>query len=63
MKGRLFIYPKDIVILTGKQYLAAWRSWNSILAAYGKTKQQGLTIKDYCLYCGLDESEVRASIL
>jgi len=54
----LFITPKHIMRLTGQAYLASWRKWRSILDAYGKRTEQGLTIYDYCHYHGISKDEV-----
>jgi hypothetical protein len=55
---RVFIYPSDIQILTGRTIRYAQIVYNQILDSYGKTKDKGLTIKDYCLFHGLDVDEI-----
>jgi hypothetical protein len=65
---RVFIYPVDIQLLTGKHINTARRIYNYVLDAYGKIerdsnmkikKKQPLTITDYCNYHGLDEEQIK----
>lgn len=64
---RIFIYPADIMAFTGKSYPTANRLYNLVLDAYGKItrdanqkiiSKEDLTIRDYCMYHGLDEQEI-----
>lgn len=59
---RLFIYPKDIQNITGRKQTYAYKLFNIMLSAYGKTKEQGLTIRDYCLYSGISQEQVEPFI-
>lgn len=60
--GRIFIYPKDIAIITGKHITTARIIYNKLLDSLSKTKFQGLTIKEYCTHTGSDEKLI-ASLL
>jgi hypothetical protein len=55
---RLFIYPADICKLTGKSPNTGRSIYNKILKDLDKTKEQGLTIEDYCTYTKAPEDKV-----
>lgn len=61
MNQRLFIYPADLVLLTGKSVRSCYRMYRTLLDCVGKDpkKRQKLTFKEYCTEEGLDETEVR----
>jgi hypothetical protein len=60
--GRVVIYPKDIVNITGVSIRTAQRMLQSIRLSQGKTKEQFVTINEFCLYCAFDEDYVREYI-
>jgi len=59
---RLVIFPKDIAEITGKSANTARMIYKKILNHFGRTKDQGLTITDYCSYTKIDEDKVMNAI-
>lgn len=55
---RLCIYPKDIMIITGKSERYSRKLLNRIKQSLGKSPDQFLTVKEFSEYSGLDEEEV-----
>lgn len=55
---RLVIYPKDIVLITGKSERYCRYLIKHIKAHYGKESHQSLTIREFCEYMGLEYDEV-----
>lgn len=62
MGKRIFIYIKDLQTLTGKTYKASQNNYQQIKDALKKKSNQHLTIKEYCDYEGISETEVRQSL-
>jgi hypothetical protein len=60
---RICIYAKDIQMLTGKSERYARKVIAQARQHYSKTKNQLLTIKEFCDYMGLEEEEVKQAIL
>jgi len=60
--GRIFIYPKDIALLTGKSYSAGLAKFQEIKQALKKVEHQGLTLKEYAEYEGIEVAIVQAAI-
>lgn len=56
---RMYIYPADLVILTGKKYNACYKMYHLLLDCLGKSKKKKLTIREYCRLEEVDEKEVR----
>ena len=52
-KQRVCIYPKDIQRITGKSYRQSIRLKQKIKEDLNKSKNEFLTIDDFCLYCGI----------
>jgi hypothetical protein len=60
MKGdRLTIYPKDVQNITGRGLRYAQRMIRVIKRAYGKSKDQFVSINEFCEFSGLTPDEVR----
>lgn len=51
--NRLIIYPKDVVITTGKTERQARYLLDKIKVHFNKEKHQSVTITEYCHYMGL----------
>jgi len=51
---KLFIYPKDIMILTGKSERAARRLITEIKKVLKKEKHQMVTYDELCQYLGIE---------
>lgn len=60
---RICIYAKDIQLLTGKSERYARKLVALARKHNNKSKDQLLTIKEFCDFMHLDETEVRRSIL
>jgi hypothetical protein len=59
---RLFIYPKDIQIVMGRKKRYCEKLYNQLIDAHGKTREKGLTIKEFCRYFGLVEEDIYAAL-
>lgn len=59
---RLCIYPKDIMIVTGKSERYARKLLNRIKERMGKKPHQFLTVKEFSIFSGLDEEEINRII-
>lgn len=57
-KNRLCIYPKDVMIITGKSYCTALRLLKTIKAAYKKPKDSLITYSEFCQYTNLEEEDI-----
>ena len=55
---RIVIYPKDIIILTGRKESYTRGIIRAMKNHYGKAPEQLLTVKEMCAYLGLDMEEV-----
>lgn len=59
METRIFIYPADLTILTGKSYRRCWQMYHNLLDCLGKDKKKKLTIQEYCKLEDVSEDEVK----
>lgn len=57
---RATVFAKDIENITGLKNRTAYTLLDNIRKAFGKAKHQFITIKEFCLYTGIDEDLVRA---
>ena len=55
--NRIVIYPKDVQNITGRKERAARKLISDIRQELGKTKQEFVTIHDFCEYTGLPKEE------
>ncbi|MFT6923349.1 MAG: hypothetical protein ACJA1C_002362 [Crocinitomicaceae bacterium] len=60
---RVVIYPKDIMIITGKSERYSRYLIQRIKKHLNKEDHQIVSIKEFCSYMGLDRDEVEASII
>lgn len=60
--SRILIYPKDVILITGKTISSASRLLQRIKRDLKKQKRANVTIREFCDYTGLNEREVRAVI-
>ena len=56
---RVVIYPKDIMIITGKSERYSREILKKIKTHFDKEDYQCISIKEFCLYMGLDESLIQ----
>ena len=59
---RVVIYPKDIMIITGKSERYSRYLIQRIKKHLGKEDHQVVSISEFCTYMGLDELEIQSSI-
>ena len=57
---RVVLYPKDIENITGRSGRTARKLLQKIRDALGKSKEEFITIKEFCLFTGIDEDLVKA---
>ena len=57
-KKRLNIYPQDVERITGRSASHCRRLIGMIRLVYNKKKHQGVTVKEYCDYMGVEIEEV-----
>lgn len=58
----MIIYAQDIENITGRSARGARLLLQKIKKAYGKKRQQLLTLAEFCEYTGLDEGDVRRQL-
>lgn len=58
VRSRLVIYPKDVQLITGRGKSSATRLISRMRKLLGKSKDQVITIQEFCAYMGLDEHSV-----
>ncbi len=56
---RITIYPKDIMLLTGKSERYSREILKQIKLKLNKEKFQIVTISEFCNYMGIDNDEVK----
>ncbi len=60
---RLIIYPKDIMLITGKSERYSRYLHKRIKRHFNKEDHQVLSVGEFCNYMGLDADEVSGSII
>ncbi|MNY28284.1 hypothetical protein D3C86_1622490 [compost metagenome] len=60
--SRLFIYGKDVQLITGKSERTAFRLINTIKRKLNKARHQALSIAEFSQFMGLNPDEVSAAI-
>ena len=56
---RLVIYPKDVENITGRRDRTARKLLQKIREALGKRTHEFITIKEFCLFTGINEELVK----
>lgn len=56
---RVVLYPKDIENITGRRGRTARRLLKKIRDALGKSKNEFVTIQEFCYFTGIEEELVR----
>ena len=59
---RICIYPKDVQILTGKSERSARKIIARLKVLHAKDKHQFISVKEFCDYTGLEETEVKRQL-
>ena len=57
--GRIVIYAKDVINITGRKERAAWKLLAQIRKKYNKEKGQFVTIDEFCEFTGIKEERVQ----
>jgi len=57
-RGRIIIYPTDVMLLTGLSYRTALKILIRVRRQFQKPSGALVTCKEFCLYMSLDEEEV-----
>ncbi len=60
---RVVIYPKDIMIITGKSERYSRCLIQRIKKHLGKEEHQVVTISEFCAFMGLDQLDIENCIL
>lgn len=60
---RVVIYPKDIMIITGKSERYSRYLIQRIKQHLGKENHQVISVNEFCEYMGLSEDEIQNVIL
>jgi hypothetical protein len=63
MPKRIVIYAKDVENITGRKTRAARKLLHRIREKNNKQKDAFVTVKEFCLYTGIGEEEVREFLL
>ena len=56
---RICIYPKDVMLITGRSERSGCRLLQTIKKKYKKTKHQFVSIFEFSEYTGLEINEIR----
>jgi len=60
---RIVIYAKDIMNITGRRERAARKLLAKIRKKYKKRRGDFLTMKEFCSFTGLEETEVKEFLI
>jgi len=63
MPKRIVIYAKDVENITGRKTRAARKLLHRIREQNKKQKDAFVTVKEFCIYTGIPEDEVREFLL
>lgn len=56
---RVVLYPKDVENITGRRGRTARKLLQKIREALGKSKDEFITIKEFCFFTGIEEELVK----
>lgn len=62
MEKRIFLYPADLMVITGKSYSTCFRLYHTLLDCLGKPSKKKLTIREYCELESVKEDEVKKQL-
>lgn len=63
MPRRIVIYAKDVENITGRKARTARKLLEKIRESNNKPKDAFVTVREFCLYTGISESEVKEFML
>lgn len=55
---RLFVYPKDIIAITGRSKSNAYKLYQTMKDAFCKNPNQALTVAEVSSYLGITEEQL-----
>ena len=55
---RVVIYPKDVMIITGKSDRYSRNVLKKVKAHFEKEDHQYITVKEFCIYMGLEVEQI-----
>jgi hypothetical protein len=61
--NRIVIYAKDVMNITGRKERAARKLLAQIRRKYKKRRGDFLSMKEFCNFTGLDETEVKEFLI
>ena len=61
--NRIVIYAKDVMNITGRKERAARKLLAQIRGKYKKKRGDFLTMKEFCNFTGIDETEVKQFLI
>jgi hypothetical protein len=61
--NRIVIYPKDVQNITGKKERSARKLISDIRIKLGKSKEEFITINDFCNHTGLIKEQVEVFLI
>ena len=59
---RVVIYPKDVMIITGKSERYSREILKKIKTHFNKFEYQCVSINEFCIYMGLNEENIQSII-
>lgn len=59
---RIVLYPRDVENLTGRKGRTARAILQKVREYFGKPKNTPVTVREYCSFMYLDETEVREQL-
>ena len=62
MKRKLIVYPKDIMVITGRSKSYAYRIADQIRKKNGKEKRGLILLREFCEFTGLKETDIISHI-
>ena len=62
MKRKLIVYPKDIMVITGRSKSYAYRIADQIRKKNGKDKRGLILLREFCEFTGLKETDIISHI-
>ena len=54
----MVLYTRDVMNITGRSRRTAYRLMQKIRHFFGKSEAGFVTLKEFCIYCEMEEEEV-----
>ena len=62
LAGRMVLYTKDVMVLTGKSERTSRRLLTRVRKHYSKDLRSLITVEEFCAYTGFDPDTVLAAL-